>query len=128
MPHTHTHRDHKQQGVKETSPVSACGCERMVSYAVRKRKTNLRDEDGLVVAILEHVMVGCVRDGKDMRRHLVPLFVLVREHDLVGVDPQFAVRVHCHQEESRICLLEHTERNKVPQIIEHGVQAWLSVA
>lgn len=59
-------------------------------------------------------MVGCVRDGKDMRRHLVPLFVFVREHNLVGVDPQFAIWVHCHQEESRIRLLDkHTEESTI---------------
>lgn len=95
-------------GVKEEKsvPVSACWYEQVGLLRSKKRERGyLRDEDGLVVAVLEHVMVGCIRDGKDMRSHLVPLFVLVREHHFVCVDSQFAVWVHCYQEESRICLI-----------------------
>lgn len=47
---------------------------------------------------LQHVPVGVVRDGVDVRRHLMPLLALVHFDDLFRVDGQHLVRVDHHAE------------------------------
>lgn len=53
---------------------------------------------------LEHVPVGIVRDGVDVRRHLRPPLALVHVHHLGCVDGQPPVGVDCHTEEARVSL------------------------
>lgn len=56
------------------------------------------------VDTLHHVPVGVVRDGVDVRRHLVTLLALVHLDDLLRVDGQHLVGVHHHAEETRVRL------------------------
>lgn len=56
------------------------------------------------VDTLHHVPVGVVRDGVDVRRHLVALLALVHLDDLLRVDGQHLVGVHHHAEETRVRL------------------------
>lgn len=58
----------------------------------------------ICVDTLHHVPVGVVRDGVDVRRHLVALLSLVHLDDLLRVDGQHLVGVHHHTEETRVRL------------------------
>lgn len=49
---------------------------------------------------LHHVPVGVVRDGVDVRRHLVALLALVHVDDLLRVDGQHLVGVDHHTEKT----------------------------
>lgn len=55
-------------------------------------------------ATLHHAPVGRVRDGVDVRGHLVSLLALVHVDDLLGVDGQVLVGVDHHAEEPRVRL------------------------
>ena len=57
---------------------------------------------------MHHVSVGIVRDGVDVRGHLVALLALVHVNDLLRVDGQHLVRVHHHAEQAGICLRGET--------------------
>lgn len=63
-----------------------------------------RDQDRLIVAVLEHVMVGGVRYRVDVRGHFVALLVPVGEDDFIGVNGEFAVGIDRDQEEARVGL------------------------
>ena len=49
---------------------------------------------------LEHVSVGIVRDGKDVRRHLCSSPPPVHVDHLVCVDGQHAIGVDCHTKQA----------------------------
>lgn len=53
---------------------------------------------------MHHVPVSVVRDGVDVRRHLVTLLALVHLDDLLRVNGQHLVGVHHHAEETRVRL------------------------
>lgn len=59
-----------------------------------------RDEDGLVVPILQHVGVGIVCDGVDVWRHLSPPLPLEQVNDLFCVNRKVAVRVDGNTEQA----------------------------
>ena len=65
---------------------------------------NLRNQHRLVLAILQHSLVGVVRNGEEMGRHLSLSASLVGLDDLGGVDGQAAVGVHSHAEQARVRL------------------------
>lgn len=56
----------------------------------------------------QHVVVGIVRDGVDVRRRLGAAFALVGGHHGGRVDRQPFVRVHRHTEEAGVGLGEGT--------------------
>jgi len=56
---------------------------------------------------LQHVAVGIVGDGKEMRRHLVAPFALVPVNDALRVDRNASIRVDDHAEQTGIRLQPH---------------------
>ena len=54
----------------------------------------------------QHVLVGIVRDGEDMRRSFTPLLSSVGHHHLLVVDRQPLVGVDRHTEQPRVRLRE----------------------
>lgn len=65
---------------------------------------DLRHEDTLVLALLNHVSKRLVRHGEDVRSRLLPASSLVHLHILATVNRQWAVRINCYQEQTRVCL------------------------
>lgn len=61
---------------------------------------------------LQHVVVGVVSDGEQMRWHLVPPLAPVFGDNILGVDWQTAVGVNGDAEEARVGLLEETKPTK----------------
>lgn len=59
-----------------------------------------RDEDGLIVPVLQHVSVGIVRNGVDVWWHLGPPPTLEHVDDLLRVDGEVAVGVDGNTEEA----------------------------
>ena len=53
---------------------------------------------------LQHVGVGVVGDGEDVRRHLCLSAPAVFAHDARRVDKQPLVRIHGHAEQTRVGL------------------------
>jgi hypothetical protein len=62
------------------------------------------DEHGLVLGVRHHLLVGAVRDGKEVGRDLVPPLADVHPHHPVGVDGVPLVRVDNHAEQARVGL------------------------
>ena len=64
------------------------------------------DDDTLVLHVALHVVVGIISDGEDVWR-LFSYFPITVIFDLLGcVDGQNLVRVHCHQDGTRVRLRE----------------------
>ena len=61
-------------------------------------------EDGLVLAVLHHRPVCRVRDGENVRWHLMALLALVRLDDRLRVDGQLLVRIDHNAEQTRVRL------------------------
>lgn len=57
---------------------------------------------------LQHVLVSIVRNGEQMRGHLVSSFAAVFFHNAFGVNWQPSVGVDSNTEKTRVCL-ERTE-------------------
>ena len=53
---------------------------------------------------LQHVRVGVVGDGEEMRRHLIAALAAVLVNDALTVDRQSLVGVDAYAEESRVGL------------------------
>lgn len=49
---------------------------------------------------LHHTPVGGVRDGVDVRGHLVPLLAFIHIHNLFRVDGQVLIRIDDHTEQA----------------------------
>lgn len=62
------------------------------------------NQNGLVLSILQHVVVRCIRNGKNMWGHFVSSLILVHLNHLIGVDGQSMVWINCDQKKSRVCL------------------------
>jgi len=63
---------------------------------------------------LQHVAIGVVGDGEEMRRHFVaPLALVQRDHVLI-IDRQAPVRIDGDAEQSRVRLNIHTSTFSVP--------------
>ena len=56
------------------------------------------DNAALVPLVLLHVEVAAVGNGKDMRRQLARMVLVVQLHLLHGVEGQHLERVHRHQD------------------------------
>ncbi len=70
-----------------------------------KIQASSRNQDGLVLVVDQHVLVGIVHNGKHVRGHLSPsLPSEVRDH-FIRVNGQSSVRIDCHAEETRVSLL-----------------------
>lgn len=67
---------------------------------------HLRNEDRLVLTILQHVMVSVVSNREDMRWHFISSLALVAINDSLGVDWESLVGVDSDTEESRVGLKE----------------------
>ena len=52
----------------------------------------------------QHVPVSSIRDGKEMRRNLVPSLPKVEPDGSLGVDGEPLVRVNSHTEQARVGL------------------------
>ena len=63
-----------------------------------------RDQDRLIVAVLEHVVVCGIRDRVDVWGHFVTLLVPIGEDDFIGIDGELAVWIDGNQEEARVGL------------------------
>lgn len=103
------------------------------------RKQNLRDENWLIFSVWkreeritggcanwtpvnimkammitsQHVLVGIVWDGEDVRRSFSPLLSSVGNNHLLVVDRQPLVGVDCHTEEPRVGLWEIEHKTTV---------------
>ena len=64
----------------------------------------LRDQHGLVLTILQHVMVGVVTDGENVRWHFTSLLSFEHLNNLLRVDGETTVRVHSNTEKARVGL------------------------
>ena len=60
------------------------------------------DQHGLILALAQHVVVGVVRDGVDVRGHLSLALVLVAHDDVVIVDGEPLVGVDGDTEETGV--------------------------
>lgn len=60
---------------------------------------------GPAVLTHEHVVVGVVRDGEEVRWHLGALFAFVHVCHAGSVDGQPLVGVDCHTEQARVGLV-----------------------
>lgn len=58
----------------------------------------------LTCPTLQHAPVGCVRDGVDVGRHLVPLLSLVHVDNLLWINGQLLVWIYHNTEETWISL------------------------
>lgn len=67
---------------------------------------HLRDKDGLIFTIVEHIMISSVSDGVNMRRHFIALLILVVLDDFIGVNWNLFVRIYSNTEKTRVCLRE----------------------
>ena len=54
----------------------------------------------------QHVPVSSIRDGKEMRRNLVPSLPKVEPDGSLGVDRVSLVRIDSHAEQTRVGLKE----------------------
>ena len=61
----------------------------------------------LILGIGHHLLIGTIRDGEEMRRHLIPPFTDVEPDHPVGVDGIPLVRVDDNTEEPRVSLNMH---------------------
>lgn len=64
----------------------------------------LRDQHRLVLAILQHVMIGIVTNGEDMGWHLRSAFTSVCKDNLLCVDRKSSVWIDGNTEKARVCL------------------------
>ena len=64
----------------------------------------LRDQHGLVLTILQHVLVGIVTDREDMGWSFILSLATIGKHNFFCVQRQPSVRVNSHTEQARICL------------------------
>lgn len=64
----------------------------------------LRDQHGLVLAILQHVMVSVVTDGEDVGRHFTSLLSFEHLNHLLRVDGKTTVRIDGNTEKARVGL------------------------
>ena len=53
---------------------------------------------------LQHVAIGVVGDGEEVRRYFIPTFSLVQENHVLVVDRQATVRVDGDTEQSGVSL------------------------
>ena len=65
---------------------------------------------------MQHAAVGGLRDGVDVRGHLVPLLAAVHLDDVLRVDGQVLVGVDDHAEQARVRLENKGHRE--------GVSTW----
>ena len=70
-----------------------------------------RDQHGLVLSVLQHVAVGVVSNGEQVRGHLVLPLSSVLAHHLASVDWQTLVGVDSHTEQAGVGLL-YIERGR----------------
>merc|ERR1719422_35778 len=75
------------------------------------------DENGLVLAIVHHTLVGAFSNAKDVRWALIPPQTHVDLHSTLGVDGETDVRVDGDTEKTRIGVdeLVLVPNNRVPQ-------------
>lgn len=64
----------------------------------------LRNQHGLVLAILQHVLVSIVTDGEDMGRHFISSLSSVGKHDGIRVNWKAAIGIDGHTEKPRVSL------------------------
>ena len=62
------------------------------------------NQHGLILRVVHHLLVGTVRDGEEMRRHLIPPLTDVDPDNPVGVDGVPLVRVDDNTEKPRVSL------------------------
>jgi hypothetical protein len=61
------------------------------------------DQQRLILAIVEHIAVGLLGDGEDVRGHFVAAATAVDVVDqILPIDRNALVRIHSHQEETRV--------------------------
>ena len=77
---------------------------------------DLRHENTLVLAFLNHVSKRLVRHGEYMRSRFLLASSLVHLHIFAAVNRQWAVRINCYQEQSRICLDKYVNARSLKPI------------
>ena len=65
---------------------------------------NIHKTSVLLVFTCQHVLVGIVRDGEDMRRSFTPLLSSIGNNHFLVVDWQPLVGVNSHTEQPRVGL------------------------
>lgn len=73
---------------------------------------HLRDQHGLILTILQHIMVCIVTNWEDMGRHFWAAFSSVCKHNLLCVNGKSAIRIDGHTEQTRVCLQKGTIINR----------------
>jgi hypothetical protein len=63
------------------------------------------DQNGLVFLVVQHVMIGSIGDGKNVRWHFMLLFPSIGFNNIVSVNGKLLVRVNGDQEKTRISLI-----------------------
>lgn len=82
------------------SPLFPC----QLGFELGGSARNLRHENTLVLTLLDQISKCLVCHGKDVGSRFVPASSLVHLHILATVNRQWAVRINCYQEQTRVCL------------------------
>lgn len=73
-------------------------------YTRQTDSAYVRDQHRLVLTILQHIMVGVVTDGENVRWHFTSLLSFEHLNNLLGVDGETTVWVHSNTEKARVGL------------------------
>lgn len=83
-----------------------------------KSTGDLRHKNTLVLAFLNHVSKRLICHGKDMWSRFLPASSLIHLHIFGAVNWQWAVRINCYQEQTRICLDKYVNARSL-KLIEY---------
>ena len=78
-----------------------------------RKGSDLRNQHRLVVVLDQHVLVGGIDDGEDVRRHFRGTFSTVQLDDLVGIDGQSHVGVDGDAEKTGVGLHVGWKKGKI---------------
>ena len=77
------------------------------------------NQHGLIVSLSQHVVVGVIGNGEDMRRHFRLTLALVAADDVVVIDGQPLVRVDGNAEQTRVGVDQKATVSLV-QVVDDG--------
>ena len=86
---------------------------------LKKIKELTGNEHRLVMSIAQHIIVGIVGNGEDVRRHFVFSLALVDADNVIIVNCEPFVRVHRDAEKSRV-RVNHESFVTLGQVVDNG--------
>ncbi|GMS79708.1 hypothetical protein PENTCL1PPCAC_1883, partial [Pristionchus entomophagus] len=76
------------------------------------------DQHRLILLVVDHVAIGLIRDGEEMRRNLVTASSLVQLADALSVDGKTLVRIDHNTEQTRV-RIDHHRVVSLSQIVQY---------